>query len=353
MNNMHYVGLDIHKKTISYCVRQSDGTMLQESTIAATRPALDTWMRQLPQPWTAGMEATMFTGWIYDHLVQSGATVKVAHSAMLKAIAAGKKKNDQVDARKIADLLRCDYFPECHMAPREIRDRRRVLRYRNLLVRQAVRMKNKVSGLLMEVGVPYNQQKVHGKKYFAQLLHEQRKEMPPSLPELLQLSRSTIESLTGMERQLLRALEQDDLLAARVERLATIPGVGRVLSLTWALEMGEISRFRSVKNAVSYCGLCGAEKNSGGKTERTSLSKQRNKHLQSMLIEAAKLAPRWNAELALVYEREKQRESQPGHARSGAEAGCLPDGGGSEREGLQQNAGQGWREASCLIGYKD
>jgi len=239
------------------------------------------------------------------------------------------------------------------MAPREIRDRRRVLRYRNLLVRQAVRMKNKVSGLLMEVGVPYNQQKVHGKKYFAQLLHEQRKEMPPSLPELLQLSRSTIESLTGMERQLLRALEQDDLLAARVERLATIPGVGRVLSLTWALEMGEISRFRSVKNAVSYCGLCGAEKNSGGKTERTSLSKQRNKHLQSMLIEAAKLAPRWNAELALVYEREKQRESQPGHARSGAEAGCLPDGGGSEREGLQQNAGQGWREASCLIGYKD
>ena len=62
-----------------------------------------------------------------------------------------------------------------------------------------------------------------------------------------------------------------------------------------------------MKNAVSYCGLCGAEKSSGGKAERTSLSKQRNKHLQSMLIEAAKLAPRWNAELALVYEREKQK----------------------------------------------
>jgi transposase len=84
MNNMHYVGLDIHKKTISYCVRQSDGTILQENTIAATRPALELWMRHLPQPWTAGMEATMFTGWIYDYLGESGATVKVAHSAMLK-----------------------------------------------------------------------------------------------------------------------------------------------------------------------------------------------------------------------------------------------------------------------------
>ena len=307
MNSMNYIGLDIHKKSISCCVRQADGTIIQESTIAATRHALDEWMRQLPQPWMAGMEATLFTGWIYDHLVSGGAMVKVAHPAMLQAIAAGKKKNDRVDARKIADLLRCDYFPECHMAPREIRDRRRVLRYRNLLVRQAVQMKNKVSGLLMEAGVPYNQQKVHQKKYFAELLQKQKKEMPPSMPELLRLSRSTVEALTGMQRQLIRALERDALLAARVERLASIPGVGRVVALTWALEMGDISRFASVKKAVSYCGLCGAEKSSGGKTERTPISKQRNKHLQTMLVEAAKLAPRWSAELALVYEREKQR----------------------------------------------
>ena len=74
-----------------------------------------------------------------------------------------------------------------------------------------------------------------------------------------------------------------------------------------SLEMGDISRFAFVKKAVSYCGLCGAEKSSGGKTERTPISKQRNKHLQTMLIEAAKLAPRWNTELALVYERAKQK----------------------------------------------
>ena len=111
MNRMNYVGLDIHKKSISCCVRQADGTIIQESTITATRQALDEWVRRLPQPWAAGMEATLFTGWIYDHLVSCGAVVKVAHPAMLQAIAAGKKKNDRVDARKIADLLRCDYFP--------------------------------------------------------------------------------------------------------------------------------------------------------------------------------------------------------------------------------------------------
>src|SRR5947209_17941285 len=55
---------------------------------------------------------------------------------------------------------------------------------RNLLVRQAVQMKNKVSGLLMEAGIPYNQQKVHQKKYFAELLQKQQEEMPPSMPAL-------------------------------------------------------------------------------------------------------------------------------------------------------------------------
>ena len=79
---------------------------------------------------------------------------------MLRAIAAAKKKNDRIDAHKIADCLRCDFLPESYMASTEIRERRRTLRYRNLLVRQAVQMKNKVAVLLMEAGVSYNKQKL-------------------------------------------------------------------------------------------------------------------------------------------------------------------------------------------------
>jgi transposase len=74
---------------------------------------------------------------------------------MMRAIAAAKKKNDRVDASKICDCLRCDFLPECYMASSGIRERRRTLRYRNLLVRQMVQMKNKISGLLMEAGVSY------------------------------------------------------------------------------------------------------------------------------------------------------------------------------------------------------
>ena len=97
------------------------------------------------------------------------------------------------------------------------------------------------------------------------------------------------------------------MLGERVERLMSIPAVGPITALTWALEIGEVQRFSSIKKAVSYCGLCGAEKSSGNTVQRTPLSKQRNKHLQTTLIEAAKMAPRYSATLALLYEREKQR----------------------------------------------
>ncbi len=76
---MYYIGLDVHKRTISYCVKDGSGTIHAEGTIPATRFDLDRWMKTLPQPWAAAMEATVFTGWIYDHLQPHAAALKVAH----------------------------------------------------------------------------------------------------------------------------------------------------------------------------------------------------------------------------------------------------------------------------------
>jgi len=88
---MYYIGLDVHKRTISYCVKDGSGAIHAEGTIPATRFDLDRWMKTLPQPWTAAMEATVFTGWIHDHLLPHAAALKVAHPADAAAIAAAKK----------------------------------------------------------------------------------------------------------------------------------------------------------------------------------------------------------------------------------------------------------------------
>jgi len=236
------------------------------------------------------MEATIFTVWVYDHLLPHATQVKVAHPLMLRAIAASKKKNDRIDAGKIADCLRCDFLPEWHMASTEIRDRRRTLRYRHLLVRQMVQMKNRISGLLMETGVSHNKQRLHKVKYFRELL-ESNQEVDESIRPLLKLSRETIVRLQKTEYALVSSLERDRLLRERLNNLRTVPGVGPITALTWALEIGDVSRFSSIKQAIRYCGLCGDEKSSADKVLRTPISKKRNKHIQRVLIEPPSLVP--------------------------------------------------------------
>lgn len=309
MESLYYVGLDVHKKTVSYAVKTAAGEKVAAGSVAATRAALSEWAEALPGPWVGALEATLFTGWIHDHLEPYAAELQVAHPAMLKAIACAKKKNDRLDAEKICDLARCDLLPGCYMAPAEIRELRRVLRYRNLLVREAVRLKNKISGLLMECGEEYVKDRLHGKRYFYQLL-DSLEHTPESAIELLALSRGMLETFEDLEKRLLKGLARHRLLAERVARLQSIRGVGQVTALTWALEVAEPERFSSVRRTVSYCGLCAAQRESAGRTQRAPLSKQRNKHLQTVLIEAAKLAPRFNPELQAVHERELLRGSR-------------------------------------------
>ena len=306
MENVYYIGLDIHKKMIAWCLKDHTGRFVKQGEVKATRLSLQEWVADLPQPWVAAMEATLFTGWVYDFLSPFAQDLKVAHPEMLKAITAAKKKNDQADAERIADLLRVGLLPECYMAPREIRELRRVLRFRNLLVRQAVRMKNKISGLLMEVGAPYSKSRLHGQTYFHDLLGR-LDETPDFVLDMLKMSRMSLESFTKMQKSLLSLLRHNGSIRERVERLMTIPGVGEVLALTWVLEVGDPWRFPSTSQAVSYCGLTSAQKESAGKNQRGPISKKRNKHLQTMLVEASKLAPRWNSQLARVHEREKEK----------------------------------------------
>ncbi|MCX5846801.1 MAG: IS110 family transposase, partial [Deltaproteobacteria bacterium] len=305
-NTIYYIGMDIHKKTISYCVKKIDGTMVQQGKIAAERKALHEWMAGLPGPWCGAMEATIFTGWVYDFLKPHAVDLKVAHPEMLKAITAAKKKNDRADAEKIADLLRVNLLPECYMLSEELRELRRILRYRNMIVRTAVRMKNKMSGLLMETGAIYSKRRLHGRKYFGDLL-ERVEDVPASVKDLLKLSRNSLEMFEAVQKKLVKTLREDKLIRDRVQRLMSIKGVGEVMALTWVLEIGEPSRFHSARQAISYCGLCSAQRESAGKEQRGPISKKRNKHLQTVLIEAAKLAPRWNPQLAALHEKDVAR----------------------------------------------
>ena len=207
MNIHHYIGFDVHKKSISYCVKTADGTIVEEGRLKATHQALREWAAKRQEPWHGAMEATLFSGWIYDVLKPFAARLEMGNPSMMKAIGASKKKSDRLDARKIADLVRCNLLPACYVASVEMRELRRLLRYRNTVVGHAVQLKNKMSGLLMEVGAEYNKQQLHGKQYFTELMG-QLEEVPESVKDMLRLSRSALEMFETTQRQLLNRLRK-------------------------------------------------------------------------------------------------------------------------------------------------
>ena len=302
--HFHFVGLDVHKQTIAYCIKQADGNIVTEGSIHSTRCQLDEWMSSVPSPWIGGMETTMFSHWIYYHLTARGATVHMGHAARMKAICAGKKKSDKIDARTIADLLRCDMFPTCYVISPELGALRRQMRFRRLVVQEQVRFKNSTAGLLMQTGVEYERRRLHGQRYFQQLL-QQDPGVDGNLRPLLEFNRSQIDALGKMDERLIGLLKKHPQLERRLEALQTIEGVGPVTALTWALEIGTPSRFGSIPKAQSYAGLTSAFWESAGKQKHGPISKQRNAHLQSVLIETAKLAPMHNEKLKAVYEKHR------------------------------------------------
>lgn len=300
----YFVGLDVHKQVIAYCVKKADGQILDEGKIGATREALAEWVKGLPQPWVGGMEATMFSHWIYAFLKPHAAELSMGHPAKMKAIQAGKKKSDKVDARTIADLLRCDALPKSFVISPELGRLRQQLRFRQLVVKQQVAFMNRTAGLLMEAGVEYERRRLHGKQYFGELMRSSgwvNQELKP----LFQFGRKQIEGLGEMDKRLVRMLEQHPQLKARVAALRSIDGVGPILALSWALETGTPERFSSIKDAQSYSGLTSAFWESAGHQKRQPLSKQRNKHLQTVLVEVAQLAPMHNEKLKAVYQKHK------------------------------------------------
>jgi transposase len=299
---------------------------VQEGKIVATREAIAGWASTFDGPWCCGLEATICSHWIYQELKRYAAQVQMANPSRLKALSTAKRKNDARDARTLADLLRCNLFPACYVPPGEYESLRCYLRERALLLRARVMFKNKTAGLLIQRGVLYETRKLHHKRYYQALLEEHAAWLDDLKP-LLAFNRTQIEQLEQMDNRIIAQLVRDPLLDERIERLKSIDGVGDILALTWAVEVGEPSRFPNERQAISYCGLCAAERESAGVQKRGPLSKQRNAFLPDDADRSGAPGDCIQRETAghLRY-RMPTGAKEPRRARSGAPPGPLAAG---------------------------
>jgi len=240
---MTSVGFDLHRRYITACALDADGTVLAECRqLAPSLVAIRDWLAAVPAPITVAMEATLNWEWLVGQLQQVGINARVAHAFHVKPIWQTRSKTDPIDARKLAEVLRVNLLPSIWVPDAATRQRRQLLRGRAFLVRERTRVRNRIHGHLTAENLLVPKTDLYGTGGRVWLA-------TASLSPVLRAQTDRLlrvhDALTDESHQLdleVRGTARRDPVA---QQLMTIPGVGAFGALFLAAEIGPIARFRS------------------------------------------------------------------------------------------------------------
>lgn len=253
--------------------------------------------RALPSPVLVGMEATGNCQWFVRLLEELGHEVWIGDAAQIRASYVRKQKTDKRDAAHLLKLLLEGRFPRLWVPSREQRDGRQLLIHRHKLVDIRSRVKNGLQHLALNQGVQRKARlwSAAGQKVLRELPLEGWARCRRQ--DLLALLAKLDEQIAELDRAVAEAAEQ----SATARLLMTQPGVGPITALAFALTIGDATRFRRGKQVASYLGLIPRERTSGGQQRLGAITKQGNRFLRVLLVEAAQGACRYDEGLQKQY----------------------------------------------------
>lgn len=245
------------------------------------------------------VESTYNWYWLVDGLMDAGFDVRLAHTGAIPQYAGIKHTNDESDARHLAHLLRLGLLPEGYIMPRETRAVRDLLRRRLLLVRQRTLHHLSLQSLIVrQTGerLNANQIKALDDQAIAQKLDD-----PIHLGgQITHLAMQWLEhAIAILEREVLEQIKP----RKDYQLLNSMPGVGRILAPTIALETGDIGRFPGPGHYASYARCVNTAKLSNGKLKGRANKRNGNKYLAWAFMEAAHYAAIWSPEIKRFYQK--------------------------------------------------
>ncbi len=285
---MMIIGCDFHPSWQQVCWLDSETGETGERKLVHAEGDAERFYRQMPAPALVGMEATGNSHWLVDLLAEIGHELWVGDAAQIRASYVRQQKTDKRDAAHIMKLLAEGRFPRIWMPSSEVRDLRQLLLHRYKLVIIRTRVKNELQHLCLNQGV---QRK---RKLWSQAGQKLLRELP--LRPWAARRRDDLLRLMAMLNQQIEPLDAALKAEALRDKMALLlqsqPGVGPVTSLAYVLTMGDVSRFPRGKQVASYLGLIPREHSSGGRQKLGAITKQGNRMLRMLLVEAAQTTVR-------------------------------------------------------------
>lgn len=294
MSTSVFVGLDYHKCGVQVCVLDASGGLLMNQRCANDwREIAGVVQQRVPGARVfAAIEACAGAADLAGELIdRAGWSVDLAHPGYVARIKQSPDKSDFSDARLLADLERVGYLPKVWLAPAEIRELRRLVRYRQQLANERRNVKLRVSALLRDLRVSVVLKKwtrawLQWLWTFDELPEESRWIIDQHLVRLEQLN----EQIKLTEQRLAERTAEDPV----VQKLLELKGVGLVTAVTLRAEIGRFDRFRTGKQLSRFCGLSPRNASSGERQADAGLIKAGNRELRRVLIETAHRLARYD-----------------------------------------------------------
>ena len=307
---MRYVGVDLHKQSISLCVVELADR--KRKVVERKRFHCDQELEMAEYFANLGLyqlvvEATASYEWFVQLVEPTADRVLLAHPGHLRVIAKSKKKTDKLDAQTLAEFLALDQIPEAWRPTPRVREHRTLVRHRHYVQGRITSVKNKLRRILSH----YNADQKHlfsqaGRKYLAKvsLSTADRFTVERLCEELDQHG----ERLKQVDKQLKKFAKQAPLAEREArEILDSMPCVGSVTIDVVLAEAGDIRRFGSQRKATAYAGLAPGIRESAGKAKQLGITKEGSRLLRTILVETAwrlvNKTRRWGS----LYERLKPR----------------------------------------------
>lgn len=282
MPAQYSIGIDMHQR-YSFCsVKETTTGQRTRVRVPHTPGAVEAFLAPY-RGQAAAVEATRNWYWMVNALEAAGLQPHLADPAATKPFL-GRQKTDRIDADGIADLLAEGRLPESWIAPRAIRDGRELLRGRMTLVALRTGLKNRIHSLVERytpAPVLADLFGMRGRTWLAQL------GLPSHAAFALQRQLTLLDHLAPLLEEFETRIRTVVACTPEAQRLDTLPGVGGLLAMVLAYEIGDWSRFPSHEHLCSYSGLAPTIQASGGHTRYGPTPKASNRYLRWAFVEAA------------------------------------------------------------------
>ncbi len=295
------IGLDAHERTSSLCILDTSGRTVKEVTVKGHPRRVLRWLGEVKEPFKICFEASTNYGWLYDELKAFAVEVLVAHPGRLRLIFRSRRKNDRIDAARLAKLLYLGELPLVHVPSVDVRAWRGLIEHRQRCVRERTRVKNGIRALLRTHGIQMAcRMRLWARKGHAWLLEV---DMPTAVAALRR-----DQFLDDLEHHTRKIHRLETMLGSIGNRhpgmvlLQTIPGVGVRTAEAFLAYVDDPQRFRG-RSIGAYLGMVPRQNASGGVNRLGRITREGPSTVRQMLAEATWQAIRRSPTVRKRFER--------------------------------------------------